>query len=231
MWPLIAGLAVEAGSALLGASSAGRANATNIKLSREQRAWETQMSNTAVQRRADDIRMAGGNPALAFTGGQSASTPSVAAPTVEPTFRPEWTKGSVGQAMMMKAQVDNLITNTALNAEKARQEKAIADAMTRSGPGGKGTMAQWAYDTKNLHSALKYDTDAIRKDMTAAQLKQFTEASDSVVQTIKQQAERGQIDLDQVKSVIQSFGLGAQAKATLIESAMRILLKIMTVKD
>ena len=92
-------------------------------------------------------------------------------------------------------------------------------------------MAQWAYDTKNLHSALKYDTDAIRKDMTAAQLKQFTEASDSVVQTIKQQAERGQIDLDQVKSVIQSFGLGAQAKATLIESAMRILLKIMTVKD
>lgn len=43
------------------------------------------MSNTAVSRRADDIQAAGGNRALAFTNGQEATTPSVAAANVQPT--------------------------------------------------------------------------------------------------------------------------------------------------
>lgn len=83
----IGSLLADIGGIFGGMSSAERANRTNIKLQREQQAWEKEMSNTAVQRRAADIEMAGGNRALAFTNGQEASTPSVAPAQVQPTFK------------------------------------------------------------------------------------------------------------------------------------------------
>lgn len=48
----------------------------------KQRDWETQMSNTAVQRSVEDMQKAGINPAMAFgggAGGGGASTPNGAA--------------------------------------------------------------------------------------------------------------------------------------------------------
>src|SRR5688572_23251590 len=82
------GLASAGIDAWASSSSQHKANRANIRLQREQQAWEQMMSNTAIQRRRTDIEKAGGNPALAFTGGGEASTPSVAPARVEPTVRP-----------------------------------------------------------------------------------------------------------------------------------------------
>lgn len=222
--PAAIGVAGEILGAATSADAAHRANRTNIKLSREQRAWEEKMANSAVQRRADDIEKAGFNRLLAATGA-GASTPSVSAPTVNPTFDPNFLRGTTAAAVMQREQLQNLRANTALTSAKAGQEQEVLANMQRPGPGGRNRY-QAAQDIKDLHARLKYDTDGIRQDMTAAQLKQFNDATEAVVQAVQQQAERGKLELEQIKSVIEGFGLGAQAKATLLKSLMQIIVPL-----
>lgn len=75
---------IAAGAALLGLGGQVHANATNVKLAREQMRFQERMSSTAVQRHRRDLEAAGYNPMLGVAGGAAgASTPVGASPRVE----------------------------------------------------------------------------------------------------------------------------------------------------
>lgn len=78
---LLPAAAAVAGSVISSAGAYGQ-NKAQLKAVQRQQRFEERMSNTAYQRKAEDIRKAGGNPMFAFEGA-GASTPSTSAPSFE----------------------------------------------------------------------------------------------------------------------------------------------------
>lgn len=224
-WAAAASFGGDLISGLLGKSSAKQANRTNIKLQREQQAWEEKMSNTAVQRRRSDIEAAGFNPLLAATGA-GASTPSIAPATVEPEIKADTFKGSVASAMQLKAQLDNVKAQTQNTTADTRIKTAQAGIMENlTGP--KTAAEIEALQKKNSlfeFELKKAISDAEISQATAELLKAKTP---EVLSILESQARIGELDAQSAEAITQMLGVQSKDAGPVIKLFLEIFKQLM----
>lgn len=207
----------------IGMHSADQANRTNIRLAREQRAWEEKMSNTAVGRRARDLESSGFNRLLAATG-PGASTPSVSAPTVEPIFRPgglSQAAASAAQAVAIRAGVENTKADTVNKLAQARITNVEAD-LREELKGAERDFRANRFVEEHEWNDLKTKIMRSQDVSSAAEAKRAQETADAIIATIKQQQQMGKLDLEALKNLASIGGTdNAQSVIKLIIDFIR----------
>lgn len=222
---------IMGGASLLGGlmdkSGASSANQQNIKLAREQMAWEERMSNTAVQRRMLDVTRAGFNPVLAATG-PGASTPTYSRANVENEMEGmgraiSQAPASAAQAMATQAQVQNLNANTASQLADARVKNVEAKIREELAPQERETRVNRFVEEKEWDD-LKTKILRSQSTSTAVTASKLEGTVDALIAQAKQDAERGKLDLDALRNIA-SFGGLELGK---VQPILRLIIDLLT---
>lgn len=202
-WAAAINAATELGTAWANSSSQHKANRTNIRLQREQQAWEEKMSNSAVQRRVADIRAAGGNPATAFVSGGEASTPSISPARVEPT---RLNAPNLGSALLLRAQLDNLKAQTA-NTSADTRNKVLAGDITEQF-GGESSAQDVVRKTQE-NQKFQFELKKLMADADISQTtaKLMNDKMATAIDALKQQARMGQLNADSAEALVNRLGV------------------------
>jgi len=164
-------------TSLLGGASSARGikaqNAANLKIAREQMAFQERMSSTAYQRSATDLQAAGLNRILAL--GKPASTPAGATARMENVNAPKGLAIKEAGAMAMTtarqmAEIENIKANTEFTNEK----KAVIGGAAELGS-GLGTAARWVKENIRPSDTINADYGNMWKEFKKSVIAHYEE--------------------------------------------------------